>query len=160
MTTTTSFAPTSSEEEPLLASNQPLGSQPLLNSSNRLQGRWKANPYWFVRSFCALIRTVRPFTTIFVVSLGSFPLCLSSTSPYINLFASTTSELTTLPQRGMTLSPRIKVYNDIACRAVGSPIPDTHNIVTSLFADGCDSSEVQARASKIQACMFVLHSSE
>ncbi|KAJ7931571.1 major facilitator superfamily domain-containing protein [Mycena leptocephala] len=116
-TTTTSFAPTSSEEEPLLASNQPLGSQLLLNSSNRLQGRWKANPYWVI-------------PIVFIVNIA----------------------------RGMTLSPRIKVYNDIACRAVGSPIPDTHNIVTSLFADGCDSSEVQARASKIQASVIAIMS--
>ncbi|KAJ7931572.1 major facilitator superfamily domain-containing protein [Mycena leptocephala] len=116
MTTTTSFAePISLEEEPLLASDQPLGSQPLSNSSNHLQGRWKANPYWFV-------------PIVFIVSVA----------------------------RGMTMSPRIKVYNDIACRALGSPSPDTRNIVTLLFADGCDSSEVRARASKIQASVIAI----
>ncbi|KAJ6531844.1 major facilitator superfamily domain-containing protein [Mycena capillaripes] len=56
--------------------------------------------------------------------------------------------------RGMTLSPRIKVYNEIACRAVGSPNPDAFNLATLFLAEGCESSEVQARASKIQASII------
>ncbi|KAJ7104093.1 major facilitator superfamily domain-containing protein [Mycena belliarum] len=56
--------------------------------------------------------------------------------------------------RGMTLSPRIKVYNDIACRVVGSPNP-----TNSLFAhliDDCKVPESQARASKIQASILTI----
>ncbi|KAJ7126941.1 major facilitator superfamily domain-containing protein [Mycena epipterygia] len=51
--------------------------------------------------------------------------------------------------RGMTLSPRIKVYNDIACRAVGSP-----ENVTALL--DCTSPAVKARASKIQASLLTI----
>ncbi|KAJ6576528.1 major facilitator superfamily domain-containing protein [Mycena vulgaris] len=57
--------------------------------------------------------------------------------------------------RGMTLSPRIKVYNDIACRAVGSPSP-THSLVTLLLSEDCKSAAVQARASKIQASILTI----
>ncbi|EKM78815.1 hypothetical protein AGABI1DRAFT_75334 [Agaricus bisporus var. burnettii JB137-S8] len=59
--------------------------------------------------------------------------------------------------RGITSSPRIQVYKAIACRA----LMDNSADFTSL-ADlpGCDSSDVQARAAKIQAgvitCMSVL----
>ncbi|KAJ6513144.1 major facilitator superfamily domain-containing protein [Mycena sanguinolenta] len=57
----------------------------------------------------------------------------------------------------MTLSPRIKVYNDIACRAVGSP--DTEdNFHALLVANGCQSPEVQARAAKIQASVVTIMS--
>ncbi|KAJ6619811.1 major facilitator superfamily domain-containing protein [Mycena sp. CBHHK59/15] len=51
----------------------------------------------------------------------------------------------------MTLSPRIKVYNDIACRAVGSP---TQNATSLFLLEDCSSSAVQARASKIQASVL------
>ncbi|KAJ7170735.1 major facilitator superfamily domain-containing protein [Mycena crocata] len=57
--------------------------------------------------------------------------------------------------RGMTLSPRINVYNDIACRAIGSPSP-THDIVTYLLAEDCKSNTVKARASKIQASVLTI----
>ncbi|KAJ7364088.1 major facilitator superfamily domain-containing protein [Mycena albidolilacea] len=59
--------------------------------------------------------------------------------------------------RGMTLSPRIKVYNEIACRAVGSVNPQ-ETFLTLLVADGCHSPEVQARASKIQASIITIMS--
>ncbi|KAJ7274344.1 major facilitator superfamily domain-containing protein [Mycena haematopus] len=59
--------------------------------------------------------------------------------------------------RGMTLSPKIKVYNEIACRAVGSPnTADT--FLSLLIADGCQSPEVQARASRIQASVITIMS--
>ncbi|KAF7374845.1 hypothetical protein MSAN_00370500 [Mycena sanguinolenta] len=58
--------------------------------------------------------------------------------------------------RGMTLSPRIKVYNEIACRVVGSPGTEV-NFLT-LVANDCQSPEVQARASKIQASIITIMS--
>ncbi|KAJ7285049.1 major facilitator superfamily domain-containing protein [Mycena rebaudengoi] len=45
--------------------------------------------------------------------------------------------------RGITMSPRIKVYNDIACR---------------VLSEDCSSSAVQARASKIQATVITIMS--
>ncbi|KAK7033172.1 major facilitator superfamily domain-containing protein [Favolaschia claudopus] len=59
--------------------------------------------------------------------------------------------------RGMTLSPRIKVYNEIACRAVGSPTPDD-TLLRLVASAGCQSPEVQARASKIQASIITIMS--
>ncbi|KAF7336667.1 hypothetical protein MVEN_02101500 [Mycena venus] len=59
--------------------------------------------------------------------------------------------------RGMTMSPRIKVYNEIACRAVGSPSTND-SLLTVLVAEGCQSPEVQARASKIQASVITIMS--
>ncbi|KAJ7429013.1 hypothetical protein FB451DRAFT_1334077 [Mycena latifolia] len=56
--------------------------------------------------------------------------------------------------RGMTLSPRIKVYNEIACRAVGSPSPN--NSLLTDFLDDCTSPASQARASKIQASILTI----
>ncbi|KAJ7756488.1 major facilitator superfamily domain-containing protein [Mycena maculata] len=57
--------------------------------------------------------------------------------------------------RGMTLSPRIKVYNEIACRAVGS----SDNLIGAfLMAQDCGSSQVRARASKIQASLLTIMS--
>ncbi|KAJ7678858.1 major facilitator superfamily domain-containing protein [Mycena polygramma] len=120
MTTTTPglAAPTSFEEEPLLASLHSLDSQPLINRERSISRRWKANPYWVI-------------PIVLVANMA----------------------------RGMTLSPRIKVYNEIACRAVGSPSPDTFLLATLFLAeDGCTSSEVQARASKIQASIITIMS--
>jgi len=50
-------------------------------------------------------------------------------------------------QRGITASPRIQVYKAIAYRALNEGRTDTD------FADpiGCESSDVQARAARIQA---------
>ncbi|KAJ7707652.1 major facilitator superfamily domain-containing protein [Mycena rosella] len=56
--------------------------------------------------------------------------------------------------RGMTTSPRIKVYNDIACRAIGSPGPT--NGLISFLIDDCQSPAAQARASKIQASVITI----
>ncbi|KAJ7227243.1 major facilitator superfamily domain-containing protein [Mycena pura] len=58
-------------------------------------------------------------------------------------------------KRGMTMAPRINVYSDIACRAVGAPTP-TSSLLTYIFADECKSPAVQARASKIQASVLTI----
>ncbi|KAJ7494798.1 major facilitator superfamily domain-containing protein [Mycena galericulata] len=54
--------------------------------------------------------------------------------------------------RGMTLSPRITVYNDIACRVVES----TNNLSAMFIAEPCKSPAVQARASQIQASLLTI----
>ncbi|KAF7374802.1 hypothetical protein MSAN_00365900 [Mycena sanguinolenta] len=112
---TPTFAASAAMEEPLLASNNELETQPLRNRDRTLGSRI-ANPYWVI-------------PVVLVVNIA----------------------------RGMTLSPRIKVYNDIACRAVGAP--DTEdNLLTLLVANGCQSPEVQARAAKIQASVMTIMS--
>lgn len=47
------------------------------------------------------------------------------------------------------MSPRIQVYRAIACRALSKDSPGLTDLVS--FTDGCEDSEVQARAAKIQA---------
>lgn len=50
-------------------------------------------------------------------------------------------------QRGITASPRIQVYKAIACRALNEGRTDA-NFTNPM---GCESSDVQARAARIQA---------
>jgi hypothetical protein len=55
-------------------------------------------------------------------------------------------------QRGVTMSPRIQVYKAIACRSLSTESPGPTDLLA--FSTSCGDAEVQARAAKIQACMF------
>ncbi|KAF7327696.1 hypothetical protein MKEN_00349100 [Mycena kentingensis (nom. inval.)] len=57
--------------------------------------------------------------------------------------------------RGMTLSPRINVYTDIACRALDSADPSS---LLGMLAQDCKAPAVAARASKIQASLLTIMS--
>lgn len=50
------------------------------------------------------------------------------------------------------MSPRIQVYKAIACRSLSAESPGPTDLLA--FTASCGDAEVQARAAKIQACMF------
>ncbi|KAK7044959.1 major facilitator superfamily domain-containing protein [Favolaschia claudopus] len=56
--------------------------------------------------------------------------------------------------RGMTVSPRIQVFNEIACRVLSASSPGDIS-PTMLLPDTCQTPEVQARASRIQASIVI-----
>lgn len=51
------------------------------------------------------------------------------------------------------MSPRIQVYKAIACRSLDGATPGIGDLKNFTLA-GCGDTEVQARAAKIQACMW------
>ncbi|KAF4596547.1 hypothetical protein EYR40_007753 [Pleurotus pulmonarius] len=65
--------------------------------------------------------------------------------------------------RGLTMAPRIQVYNHIACQAFkklpGSlPLPSPSNLTATIFApaqdEDCPSADIQPRAAQIQATII------
>ncbi|KAF8656207.1 hypothetical protein AX16_002643 [Volvariella volvacea WC 439] len=57
--------------------------------------------------------------------------------------------------RGITMAPRVEVYNDIACRVLVTA--SSRRASAEILAD-CSSSEVQGRAAKIQASVVTIMS--
>lgn len=127
--------------------------------NNQHSWRLEPHPFWFVFRISQRLFGDFGYNVLQVNTCGGhrFNVCTSVPLFFQHHVEVVIDDLLYI-QRGMTLAPRIQVYNDIACRALSeessrrTTIDSLRYMLNLASPSNCSSPAVQARAAQIQAC--------